>query len=492
MNTRLAIEKRFLPRLSHFDRVSLGAIAVLSLLLTLILWRGDQTPLRVTRFSWQGEKIGIQERAFTLSFNQPVDRKMVENHLLIDPPLLGKISWQGNHLIYTLTDTPIYGSNYQIKLEKANRPDQQQEMQPFVSLFSTHDRSLVYVGVSGEERGRLILYDITNPKQPQKTILTAKDLLVRQFQIYPGGDKILFSAQDPSQSESALQLFTVTTGVRLSATSPEVRPGKLERLLDHQNYDNLAFKLSADGKTLIVLRRNRQNSADSGLWIVPTPETARPLGVQGDRFVVSPNGKYLAVAQQSGVGLVPLTADAGPSQFLAGFDKPIAFSQNSQQLLLTQNNSDYTRSLILRQADGTVEEISRGVYPILDCQFEPKQEKMLYCLRTDLVKRQDGNLHEEPFLSAINLDTWQDRPLLALPNYRDVQMSMSPDGVVLSFDQVATTVPMSSRDLLTPSRQAITDGRIWLLTLSDNRSVPTAQEIMPKEITPGFSPQWMP
>jgi hypothetical protein len=142
-------------------------------------------------------------------------------------------------------------------------------MEPFVSLFSTHDRALVYVGVSGEERGRLILYDITDPKQPKKTILTAKDLLVRQFQIYPGGDKILFSAQDPSQPDGTLQLFTVTTGIRLYLASPEVRPGKLERVLDNQDYANLAFKLSANGQTLIVLRSNRQNPADSGLWMVP-------------------------------------------------------------------------------------------------------------------------------------------------------------------------------------------------------------------------------
>jgi dipeptidyl aminopeptidase/acylaminoacyl peptidase len=499
MNSRLAKPKQFFNYLSAFDRVSLSAIALLTLLLGVILWRGEQTPLRVTRFSWQGEKIGVQDQAFTLSFNQPVDQKSVENHLIIEPPLLGKMSWQGNRLVYSLADTPLYGTNYQIKLEQATGPDLQRKMEPFVSLFSTHDRALVYVGVSGEERGRLILYDITDPKQPKKTILTAKDLLVRQFQIYPGGDKILFSAQDPSQPDGTLQLFTVTTGIRLSLASPEVRPGKLERVLDNQDYANLAFKLSANGQTLIVLRSNRQNPADSGLWMVPIttstvstspPSTARPLGVQGDNFVVSPNGKYVAVAQQRGVSLVPLTADAGPSQFLEGFDKAIAFSKNSQQLLLTQNNADYTRSLILREADGTVEEISRGIYPILDCKFEPKQEKILYCLRTDLVKREDGNLHEEPFLSAINLETWQDRPLLALPNYRDVQMTVSPDGVALSFDQVATTVAMSSRDLLTPSRQAITDARIWLLMLTDNRSVPTA--IMPKEITAGFSPQWMP
>ncbi|MGL5035537.1 MAG: hypothetical protein ACRC6M_17260, partial [Microcystaceae cyanobacterium] len=183
--------------------------------------------------------------------------------------------------------------------------------------------------------------------------------------------------------------------------------------------------------------------------------------------------------------------DAGPSRFLEGFERPLNFSKDNKKLLLTQNNADSTRSLILRDADGTVEEVARGTYPILDCQFEPKLEKSLYCLRVDLVKRLDGNLHEEPFLSSINLETWQDQPLLALPNYRDVQMSLSADGVALIFDQVATTAAMSSTDLLTPSRQAITDGRVWVLTLPDRRSL-APQNIMPQELTAGFYPRWMP
>ncbi len=36
----------------------------------------------------------------------------------------------------------------------------------------------------------------------------------------------------------------------------------------------------------------------------------------------------------------------------------------------------------------------------------------------------DGKVKEEPFLGIIELKTGKMTPLLALPNYRDVQMSM--------------------------------------------------------------------
>ncbi len=485
------------PRLPHlqlpgslFDQVAITAIALLGIGIAGILQNGEKMPLKVTDFSWEGQKIGVEDKHFTLKFNHPVDPASVEKQLALEPPLLGKISWQSNNLVYTLSDTPLYGTNYQIKLEQATDRGQQGLMQPFNQIFSTHNRALVYIGITGEERGRLVLYDITNPKQPQKTILTAKDLLVRTFRIYPQGDKILFSAQDPNRVEGPLQLFTVTTGLQNSPQQTPNRPGKLESVLGDDDYNNLSFDLSRDGHTLILLRVHRQNPADVGLWVKKEGEAARPLGIQGENYVVAPNGRFVAVAQRGGVSLIPLSMEAGPSRFLEGFERPIAFSQNGQRLLLSQNNADYTRSLILREADGTVEEVARGVYPILNCQFEPRREQFLYCLRTDLVRREDGNLHEEPFLSVISLDSWQDTPLLALPNYRDVQMNISPDGAVLVFDQVATSLAMSPSDVLTPSRQAITDGRVWILNIPDGN--PLSSAIMPRELTPGFNPQWLP
>jgi hypothetical protein len=47
---------------------------------------------------------------------------------------------------------------------------------------------------------------------------------------------------------------------------------------------------------------------------------------------------------------------------------------------------------------------------------------------------------------------------------------------------------MSSRDLLTPSNQAIADARVWMLPLPDAKT----QSVLPKELTPGFLPKWMP
>lgn len=488
------LKKLRFPTLSgrRFDQVALSVMLLLGIILGIIIWRGDQSSLRVTRFSWEGEKVGVRDKVFTLHFNQPVDQDSVETNLSITPPLLGRKSWQGNTFVFTVSEKPIYGTNYQIKLDKALRADKQGEMEPYVNLFSTRDRMLAYVGVSEEERGRLILYDITDPKKPKKTILTPKDLLVTQFRVTPSGDKLFFLAFDPRIGISSQQLFTVTTGIKNSRSALDVTPGRLERVIDNQNYDNLSFDLSKDGKTLVIIRENRQNKADSGIWVVQEGEDPRPLGVPAKDFIIAPNGTKLAVSQQAGVSIIPLTVDAGASQLLEGYGKAVAFSADSKKLLLTKDNADYTRSLILREADGRTQEVLRNMYPILDCQFEPRLEKVLYCLRTDLVRRADGNYHEEPFLSAVQLDTWQDQPLLALPNYRDVKMNIAPDGTSLVFDQVATTVPLSSNDLLTPSKQAIADARVWLLMLPDSKSPNLAVGSPPQEVAAGFYPQWMP
>ena len=71
----------------RFDQVVLSVVLILGVILGMIIWHGDQTRLRVTRFSWQGEKVGVQDKFFTLNFNRPVDPDTVESNLMIDPPL---------------------------------------------------------------------------------------------------------------------------------------------------------------------------------------------------------------------------------------------------------------------------------------------------------------------------------------------------------------------------------------------------------------------
>ncbi|BBA78852.1 hypothetical protein RGRSB_0242 [cyanobacterium endosymbiont of Rhopalodia gibberula] len=485
-----------LKELKLFDWIALGCIVILSLTLGVVLVRGEQIPLRVSYFSWSGKKIGLQDKAFRITFNRPVDKDSVEKYLSIEPPLSGKMSWQGRQLTYTLDNPPIYGTNYQIKLQNAHRIYDQEPIEPFVSLFSTRDRTFAYIGITEEERGRLILYNITDANQPKKTILTPLDLIITNFRIYPNGNKILFSAYEPSLRGKTLvnqQLYTVTTGLQVSPNGVEMpQAGRLKRILGTKDYQNLSFDLSRNGQSIVIWRINHKNPADSGLWVISDGQKPRPLGVPGGDFVISPDGKRVVISQRGGVGIVPLTSDGGSSEFLTGYEKSLGFSANGKQMLLVRDNRDYTRSLILINRNKKKQELFRTLYPIIDCEFEPREEKLLYCLKTDLVEDKKGKYREEPFLSVIDMEKTVDFPLLALPNYRDVQLSMSPDGVALLFDQVATTVPKSTNDLITSEQQAIADGQVWLLPLPELKESDKTLKIKPEELEIGFKPQWLP
>lgn len=484
----------FWKRLSRFDGAVLGTLLTLLLLIAVVWFGGDRAAFRVDYFSWVGQSVGANDRYFSLRFNHRPEPTTVAQNLLLDPPLPGQISWRGKTLFYTLKAPAIYGTNYQIKLENAQRSHDRQVITPFVRLFSTRDRILAYIGLEGEERGRLILKDITNPNQPKKTILTPRDLVINQFEIYPDGRKILFSAFDPANAPgyNQQQLFAVSTGLN-QAKEPA---GRIDPVLTAKDYQNQAFKLSADGSTIVVLRTNRKNPAESGLWVMTRPITSpsapRPLGIPGGEFLVAPDGSRAIVSQQGGVGIVPLTAEAGSFQFLAGFEKGLGFTPDGQGLLLVKNNFDASRSLILLQPNGSEQVLFQTVAPIIDCVVEPRDPQWLYCLKVNLKPQETGLNPAEPYLSAVNLAKNTELPLLALPNYQNVHLSMSPDGVALLFDQVITAPPTTSNNLTNPNNQAILDGRVWLLPLPNLEASQDRLKILPQELNPGFNPKWLP
>jgi len=481
-----------MKRLAWFDRLVLASILALIAAISSILIQGNQVPTRGENFSWQGRKIGVRDNYFTLSFNRPIDRSDIETSLVIDPPLLGKISWTGDRLTYTLTELPIYGKKYQVKLPIAQGED-------FIGEFYSHDQAFAYIGVNQEERGRLIVCNIiqgpNNVTELKKTILTPGDLVVTDFQIYPRGDRILFSAFDRSdlgRDTPKQQLYTITTGLNHDENSQNLPSGRIERFLDAKTYQNLRFNLSDNGKTLIVQRINHGNPGDASLWVIRDDGQSRPLGIQGDNFLLSPDGKKAVVSQTGGVAVIPLDVQGGKPQFLPTYEKILAFSRDGRQKLMVKSEPDNQRSLFLLNDQGESRLLLRTANPIISCEFEPRQEKTLYCLKSDLVMGSDGKVKEEPFLGIIEIETGKMIPLLALPNYRDVQMSMSPDGVALLFDQLATIPFGVGNDLVTGEGSSIADGRLWLLPLPDQFSPNNIPKILPQELNAGFKPRWLP
>ncbi|MGB5917058.1 MAG: hypothetical protein WBG63_19495, partial [Phormidesmis sp.] len=101
------------------DRAASTVIVLLSLVIVAMLLLGSQALPSVRTFSWQGQRVKANDVAFVLTFNQPVVPESVEENLVIEPVLFGKVSWAGRRMAYTLDAPAPYGESYKLTLPKA-------------------------------------------------------------------------------------------------------------------------------------------------------------------------------------------------------------------------------------------------------------------------------------------------------------------------------------------------------------------------------------
>lgn len=492
---------------SHpLNRVAIALILVLTAVLGTLILSGDRSFARVRDFTWQDKQVGAEDKAFVMTFNRPMDRSSVnEQTLKINPELKGKLSWSGRRMAYTF-DTPVpYGYNFEVSLQNV-KDRTAKEMQPFKATFRSRDRQFAYIGADGEEAGRLILFNFNSK---EKKVLTPPNLTVMDFKPYPMADKILFAAIEKGgadQTPVEQKIYTVTTGIQINApkpldapaefefleTAPSPSPqGQISQVLDNREYQNLKFDLSADGRTIVIQRISRKDPNDSGQWILRSGQ-AEPVRLEskqpGGDFLITPDSNALAIAQGQGLAILPFQPQADPLDFLPKFGTVLSFSQDGAAAAMLKFNPDYTRSLFLVTNQGPQKEVFKTTGSILNAQFDPSGE-VLYCLLTNLIPGK--TFKEQPYLAAIDLEAAKKgapaaqilHPLVLLPNQRDIQMSLSPDGLALLFDQTAS----DDRDQAVG--QAIANSRLWLLPISKDWNSKAQPEALP---LPGFHPRWMP
>ena len=488
------------------DGIAIAVMLLLSVLIGLIIWKGDVVKPMVRTFTWENQQIGAEDLSFSLTFSRPMDSKSIEENLKIDPPLAGKTSWAGRRMVYTLLTPAPYGTNYQVKLEKGQDKYSQAEgknrvMQPFTGSFSTRNRVILYIGSAPEIQGQLVLYNLT---QEHKKVLTPKDLIVMDFEPFPNGEKILFSARSAKNPDLlSAQLYTVSTGISSQIGTEIAAAGKVDLILDNKEYQNLKFDLSADGKIIVIQRGKRDNPGDFALWYLSTsndnsaekPTPKRLQGQPGGDFLITPDSKAVAVSQGQGTAIVSLDGDSNkPLDFLPQFGLVQAFSKDGSQAAMVKFNTDYTRDLFLVTNQGVQKQLLKTTGSILSCQFDSASPS-LYCLVTQLISKEQ--YIEQPYLVSIDLKTGKQKPLLLLPPaQRNVQTSLAPDGLGFLFDQVVpianNTTPLPANTLKTDDGEPIASSSLWLmpmLPIADNTNIDIKPEQLPLM---GFHPHWLP
>ncbi|MGI0491906.1 hypothetical protein ACN4EG_08840 [Alkalinema pantanalense CENA528] len=497
-------------RFGHpLDRLAVALIAALVLVIGVLLFAGDRGAPKVREFSWQDREVGAMDTAFVLNFSRPMDHDSVVQNLKITPSLPGRISWAGRRMVYTLNFPAPYGEGFQVQLQDAQDRFQQgtyhAKIQPFSATFRTRDRVIAYLGTEGEEAGRIVLYNLT---KEEKRLLTPSHLMVFEFKPYPLADRILFSAVDRAMATSQApntpvpiveqKLYTVATGLRVNAAgafdnqssdlpySPG-DAGQVLEVLDNQDYQNLKFDLSADGRTIVVQRVSRKNQGQSEPWVLRSGQAPAPIKLEqpsGD-FLITADSQSLILAQGEGLSVLPLQEGAEAPSFLPKFGTVLGLARDNTAAAMVKFNKNYTRSLFLVTGQGE-KEIFQTTGSILTAIFDPTKQ-FLYCLLTELIPGE--TYQEQPYLAAIDLKAAQTatnlnealRPLLKLPNQREVKVSLSPDGVALLFDQ--TVMGDSSQG------QPAQTGQLWLLPLASDPKQVLEPQALPFS---GIHPQWLP
>lgn len=500
------------------DRTAIILMLLLSVLMGLLLLSGDRTAPKVREFTWENKQIGATDTGFILTFFRPMNHATVEENLKLEPPLPGKFSWAGRRMAYTLKDPAPYGVTYTVKLAGAtdkyfgeNNQNKGTLMQPFSGSFRTRDRAFAYIGVQGETESRLMLVNLSS-SQSKPISLTPKDLVVTDFKPYPQGDRILFSATDRSipRTRGTLnqELFTVTTGI--NPQSPGEEPGRTQpagtitKLLDSKDYQNLKFDLSPDGKIIVIQRVNRRKPADFSPWILEEKMAPRPLeNQQGGDFMIRADSKSMVMSQKQGLAIVPLTPEADPVEFLPKYEQVLGIARDNSAAAYVKYNADFTRSLFILDNQGVEQEILRIPGSILAVYFDPRKNKdnqfqRLYCLLAERLKTE--SYKEQPFIATIDLKKDGNRlvgtikPLLILSNQLDTQISLSPDGLALIFDQSVTTKNPSTVDSpRNDSGQSIATSRLWVLPLLEIPADGSPAKVQPEELPfAGYHPRWLP
>jgi hypothetical protein len=474
------------------DRLAMIFMAGVAIVTLILLWSGDRTLPQVRDFNWQDRHISAEDTAFTLTFNRSIDRAAVEKNLQITPPLPGKVSWAGSKLAYTLAQPAPYGNTYKVSLQGAKELIGKQKgkaMVPFTGKFRTPDRMFAYISSDVADRGQIVIY---NFQTQRPTVISPKGLVVTDFKVDRASQKIIFTATDVKTLQNnqpaiaSQQVYSVSTGIApRNSDSQFIPPGQLELILDNRDYQNVKFDLAPDGNKLVVQRISRKNSTDFALWVITLDKSAPPVKLkQSGDFVITPDSTEVAAAVGQGVSISPLTLTTDSNlNFLPKFGSVLSFAADGTAAAMVEYNSDYTKSLFVVNNQGIEQQIFKTSGSILDAKFSPAKD-IIYCLATDLKTKGDTS-REEPYLTAIDLQTQKIIMMLLLPIQQGLQMSLAPDGLAVMFDQI------DQGDSTNQIIQGSSNGVLWLLPIPPNIKELTTAVKAERLPLSGWHPRWL-
>lgn len=287
--------------LTRFDRI-VGAVVVLLLAaLAITIALGDHVGVQITRYGPQGD--AHTTNWITLQFSAPMNRQSVADRLRIDPALPGDLTWsRDDTLVLRPAGVMSPGTTYTVTLAAGAASEAGREvLADHVYRFTVQLPAVVYLAPANDTPQNLWLVEPADPDSARQ--LTFSEGGIFNYDVSPDGTRLAYAEHNRDTDTIDLKLLDIASG--------EGAP-----LLACTEADCTTPVWSPDGRAIAYERMDFNRDINIGVsptrvWLLDLttdPASNRPLfsdsQILGTQPVWSPDGRYLAVFDATGPGII--------------------------------------------------------------------------------------------------------------------------------------------------------------------------------------------
>lgn len=419
---------------NKFNRLFWILFSCLTLVISFMLIRGDQSYPRVVDTNLKNEILPLTTNQIVLTFNRNMDHTSVESNFSISPKMEGKFSWIGKKMAFSFKDS--LSTNQKINIELKGAQDELgNPMQSYKKSYQTQSQTLYFIGTDEGQKDRVVGFDLD---QKKSSVLSPENLIVKDFRVHPNQDLIYLLGYKKGADESRNNLYELDT-----------ENGNLKVLVDGQREYIFAFELSPDGKILLVRKGSvnpydQSSLVDAGsLWTYDISHQKWKAfwnkDLYGSEFYFSPDSNYLVGRMITGdITILPVTEDPDKVVYLENYAGNYNLSPDGRQLVFVDFPDPFSpNDLLLRNNDGTtqtlVEKGGQIQFPIFN-----KNGDRIYFLMSKVTDdfEETGLLSISPFhLYTYDLEEKKLIQLTDEEQYFEGFFHLSSDGKWVAFER---------------------------------------------------------
>lgn len=468
--------------MKRFEFLMGAVIALLAFFVTGLVVVGDRTvPVVLESSVSNGSVVHGSLSKLSLTFNRSMNHKSVEGNVVIQPNIKGTFSWHGDTVNFN-SEVPFqYGTKYELRVKKGSLDAEGKALpEDFVLHFSTPVYRFAYIGTEDVEKGKLVISDLNGGKNVYHSF---GDLTIGSFQICPDGSCVYALAHGENLPDAHDELYQIFMN-----DNDQGQPfPSLKQITNGTNYLNKDFRLSPDGKSILLARITVSPKGEYLTkiqnWIASTNDFKFERYLEGEavgtKTLFTPDSSMVLYRNaDDNFELMPVEKPNVKDKLFVGyfselyafhpFEPLIAFMLYPQGDLFSIKNS-----LVLYHGDGTKETVPYGDGLVRDTLFTPNGKKVISIFS----KPEDVFDDVESFyplrifhLYSFDLQTKKIKPLTSDFDFSEEQPAISPDGRYLTFVRYETftqdlTIDPAMRDMAESLGNVQEGGQLWYLNL---------------------------